>query len=48
MENIDASVTVLQMLAGQWKEHQIKLAPLDNMKVTLKILRQKVNFYMKY
>ncbi|KAJ8648507.1 hypothetical protein MRB53_001530 [Persea americana] len=40
MENIEASVTVLQMLAGQWKELQIKLTH-DNMKVTLKNLRQK-------
>ncbi|XXG40968.1 hypothetical protein AAC387_Pa01g1546 [Persea americana] len=40
MENIEASVTVLQMLASQWKELQIKLTH-DNMKVTLKNLRQK-------
>lgn len=48
MENIEASVTVLQMLAGQWKELQIKLTPHDNMKVTLKNLRQMVNVYIKY
>ncbi|KAJ8646644.1 hypothetical protein MRB53_008392 [Persea americana] len=39
--NKEASVIVLQMLAGQWNDHAMRLAPLDNMKETLKSLRLK-------
>lgn len=48
LANKEASVIVLQMLAGQWNEHAVRLAPLDNMKETLKSLRLKVFDYKAF
>ncbi|KAF3780252.1 hypothetical protein EJ110_NYTH39624 [Nymphaea thermarum] len=41
LEQIDPSVVVLTKLSEEWKQHSSRLAPLENLKLTLKNLRLK-------
>ncbi|XP_031477415.1 uncharacterized protein LOC116248647 [Nymphaea colorata] len=41
LEQIDRSVVVLTKLSEEWKQHSTRLAPLENMRLTLKNLRLK-------
>eukprot|EP00262_Sarcandra_glabra_P007352 TRINITY_DN20083_c0_g2_i1.p1 TRINITY_DN20083_c0_g2~~TRINITY_DN20083_c0_g2_i1.p1 ORF type:complete len:597 (+),score=91.61 TRINITY_DN20083_c0_g2_i1:28-1791(+) len=39
LENVEASVSVLRKLSDEWKEHSVKLSPLDTLKETLKSIK---------
>lgn len=47
-DNLEASVAVLRKLSEDWKEHSVKLSPLDPLRETLKNFRNKVVFYYYY
>ncbi|KAG7980248.1 hypothetical protein I3843_05G172400 [Carya illinoinensis] len=40
-DNLEASVAILKKLSEEWKEHSVKLSPLDPLRETLKNFRNK-------
>ena len=45
MDNLEASVVVLRILSGEWKEYFVKHPTLDPLRETLKSFSQKVNYF---
>ncbi|XP_068653176.1 uncharacterized protein [Aristolochia californica] len=41
LDNIEVSVQVLQKLSDEWKQHAVKLSPLDTLRQTVRVFRQK-------
>ena len=43
MDNLEASIVVLRILSGEWKEYFVKHPTLDPLRENLKSFSQKVN-----